>query len=336
MDNTHLPPLPAANQSGPEVCAVACLYLAVIDDLTEEQVALLNAHVATCAACGEEFRILERATWLVGSVVATAPLPRVDAAMRAMIEGRRQKQQPVTAPRAVFVRAPAFIARRPAPRRRLVSLTGGLVTAAIVMLALFASLHFSSIFDNTGKQNAFALPANLSWNQYVLYHSETRIGANGQLYQVNSYDDMSTGDMHVETMMDNQLDVIAVGNNQETVGIDMLHHVAQMGADRWMVDDSLFDLKQLRHDFQTKDATFIGTDTFRGQTVYRIRCKDGLVMLLDMQYRPVNVLRGAVGSGTGEPIYTSLQLLPPSQVSASMWDMSIPPGYHMGTLPAQP
>ncbi len=301
MDNTHLPPLPAANQSGPEVCAVVRLYLAVIDDLTEEQVALLNAHVATCAACGEEFRMLERATRLVGSAVATAPSPRVDAAIRAMIEGRGQKQQPL----------PAFSTRRPAPRRRYISLTGGLVTAAIVMLALFASLHFSSIFDNAAKQNAFALPANLSWNQYVLYHSETRIGADGQLYQVDSYDDMRTGDMRVETKMDNQLDVIAVGNNQETIGMDMIHHVAQMGADKWMVDNSLFNLQELRHDFQTKDATYIGAETFRGQTVYRIRCKDGLVMLLDMQYRPVNVLRGAVGPGTGEPIYTSLQLLPP-------------------------
>jgi hypothetical protein len=65
--------------------------------------------------------------------------------------------------------------------------------------------------------------------------------------------------------------------------------------------------------------------------VYRIRFRDGLVMLLDMQYRPVNVL-----SGTGEPLYTSLQLLSPSQVSPSMWDMSIPPGYHMGTLPPTP
>jgi len=55
-----------------------------------------------------------------------------------------------------------------------------------------------------------------------------------------------------------------------------------------------------------------------------------------MQYRPVNVLRGAVGPGTGEPIYTALQLLPPSQVSASMWDMSVPKGYHMGNLPTQP
>jgi hypothetical protein len=336
MDYTNLPPLPAANQSGPAVCAVIRLYLAIIDDLTEEQATLLNAHLATCAACGEEFHILERATWLVGSAVATTPSPRVDAAIRAMIEGRGQRQRPVTTPHPVFVPAPVFITRRPAPRRRLVSLAGGLVTAAVVLLALFASLHFSSIFDTTGVHTAFALPANLSWNQYVLYHSETRNAAGGQLYHVDSYDELDSGNMRVETKMDNELDVIAVGNNQETVGMDTLHHVAQMGADRWMVDDSLFDLQQLRHDFQTKDATYIGTDTFRGQAVYRIRCKDGLVMLLDMQYRPVNVLRGAVGPGTGEPIYTSLQLLPPSQVSPSMWDMSVPPGYHMGTLPAQP
>ena len=336
MDNTNVPPLPAANQSGPEVCAVIRLYLAIIDDLTEEQAALLNAHVAKCVACGEEFRILERATLLVGSGAATAPSRRVDAAIRAMIEGRGQRQQPVTTPHPIFVSTPAFITRRLAPRRRLVSLAGGLVTAAIVLLALFASLHFSSIFDTTSMHTAFALPANLSWKQYVLYHSETRIDAGGQLYQVDSYDELDTGNMRVETKMENQVDVIAVGNNQETVGMDMLHHVAQMGADQWMVDDSLFDLQQLRHDFQTKDATYIGTDTFRGLAVYRIRYKDGFVMLLDMQYRPVNVLRGAVGPGTGEPIYTSLQLLPPSKVSPSMWDMSIPPGYHMGTLPAQP
>ena len=328
MENTNLPPLPAAHQSGPEVCAIVRLYLAVIDDLSEEQVALLHTHIATCAACGEEFRILERATWLVGSAVATAPSPRVDAAMRAMIEGRELRRRPAP--------VPVSIHRRPVPRRRLASLTGALVTAAVVALALFASLHFSSIFDNSGKQSAFAFPAHLSWNQYVLYHSETRIGAGGQLYEVDSYDDLSTGDMRVETKMDNELDVVAVGNNQETMGMDTIHHVAQMGADNWMVDDSLFDLAALRHDFQTKDAMYAGTETFRGQSVYRIRCRDGLVMLLDMQYRPVNVLRGAVGPGTGEPIYTSVQLLLPSQVSTSMWAMSVPPGYHMGTLPARP
>lgn len=336
MDNTYLPslpPLPAINQSGPEVCAVVRLYLAVMDDLTltEEQVALLNAHIAACAACGEEFRVLEHATRLVRRTAATAPSPRVDAAIRALIEGGRQRQRPAATPTLITRRT-----RRIVPRRRLVGLPGGLVAAAVVLLALFASLHFTSIFDNTSPQTTFALPAHLSWNQYVLYHSETRTSASGELYQVESYDELSTGNMHVETKMDNQLDIITVGNDHETLGMDTIHHVAQMGADQWMVDDSLFDLNALRHDLRTKDAVYIDTKSFRGQTVYRIRCKDGLVMLLDMQYRPVNVLRGAVGPGTGEPIYTALQLLPPSQVSASMWDMSVPQGYHMGNLPAQP
>ena len=325
MDMTNLPPLPPANQSGPAVCAVVRLYLAVIDDLSQEQIALLQAHLATCATCTEEFRMLERATWLVGSAVATAPSRHVDAAIRALMEGREQRQRP----------APVHITRRPA-QRRVASLGGALVAAAVLMLALFASLHFSSIFDNAGPQTAFALPAHLSWGQYVLYHSETRMSKDGHLYEVDSYDDLGTGDMRVETKMDTALDIIAVGNNQETMGMDTIHHVAQMGADNWMVDDSMFNLQQLRHDFQTKDAVYLGTDTFRGQKVYRIRFGDGLVMLLDMQYRPVNVLRGAVGPGTGEPIYTSLQLLSPSQVSPSMWDMSIPPGYHMGALPATP
>ena len=336
MDNTYLPslpPLPAINQSGPEVCAVVRLYLAVMDDLTltEEQVALLNAHIGACAACGEEFRVLEHATRLVGRAAATAPSPRVDATIRALIESGRQRQRPASTPTLITRRT-----RRTVPRRRLVGLPGGLVAAAVVLLALFASLHFTSIFDNPSPQTAFALPAHLSWNQYVLYHSETRTSASGELYQVESYDELSTGKMHVETKMDNQLDIIAVGNDHETLGMDTIHHVVQMGADQWMVDDSLFDLNALRHDLQTKDAVYIDTESFRGQTVYRIRCKDGLVMLLDMQYRPVNVLRGAVGPGTGVPIYSVLQLLPPSQVSASTWDMSVPPGYQMGTLPAQP
>ncbi len=324
MDKTNLPPLPPANQSGPEVCAVVRLYLAVIDDLTEEQTTPVQTHIATCAACQAEFRILERATWLVGSAVTSAPSPRVDTAIRTLIEGREQRQRPV----------PVYITRRPAQRRRVASLGGALVAAAIAMLALFASLHFSSIPDNT--QTAFRLPANLSWSHYVLYHSETRMSKDGHLYEVDTYDDLGTGDMRVETKMDTELDIIAVGNNQETMGMDTIHHVAQMGADSWMVDDSMFDLQQLRHDIQTKEAVYLGTDTFKGQKVYRIRFRDGLVMLLDMQYRPVNVLRGAVGPGTGEPIYTSLQLLSPAQVSPSMWDMNIPPGYHMGALPATP
>src|SRR5690242_8887261 len=106
MDTMNLPPLPPANSRGPEVCAIVRLYLAVIDDLTPEQTMLLQSHLATCATCQEEFRILERATWLVSNAVRTAPSPRVDAAIRAVIEGREQRRRP----------APVPIARRPAPR----------------------------------------------------------------------------------------------------------------------------------------------------------------------------------------------------------------------------
>jgi len=135
---------------------------------------------------------------------------------------------------------------------------------------------------------------------------------------------------------DGQVDVVVVSDNHEMLGMDMIHHVAQMGTDSWMVDDSLFDLSQLRHDIQTHNAVYLDTDSFKGQEVYRIRWKDGLVLLLDMQYRPVNVLRGAVGPGTGAPIYTTLKLMPSSQVSSSMWDMSVPHGFQMGQLPEKP
>ena len=127
-----------------------------------------------------------------------------------------------------------------------------------------------------------------------------------------------------------------VGDQQAMLGKDMLHHVAQWGADAWAVDDSMFDLAELRHDLQTKAAVYLDKENYRDQEVYRIRCKDGLVMLLDMDYRPVNVLEGAVGPGIGEPMYDTLKLMSISELPDSMWDMSVPAGFQMGTLPAKP
>src|SRR5579872_5530907 len=122
MDNSELPflpPIPAAHQSGPEVCAVVRLYLAVIDDLPEQQIALLNAHLVTCAACMDAYRALERATQLVRNAVATAPSMRVDAAIQALIAGREQRQQsqPLAVLRPTFTPMPALSGRRNAPRR---------------------------------------------------------------------------------------------------------------------------------------------------------------------------------------------------------------------------
>jgi hypothetical protein len=347
--NTHnsvgipndLPPIPPLGATGPDVCETVQLYLAIIDDLTPQQIAQLSEHVVTCAACSEAFETLERATHLVGGLVASEPSTRVDAAISALLERERASQrtkapdrQPVTANRV-----PSRRVQRPARRRQPALIAGELVAAAVLLLALFASLHFSGIFGGiggNGPQTTFTLPSSLSWNGYVLYHNQTRMATNGELYEVTSYHDLGTGNMHVETKMDSQLDVVAVGNSQEMLGMDTIHHVAQMGAEQWSVDDSIFNLNALRHDLQAKQDTYLGTGTFQGQPVYRIRCSNGLVMLLDMHYMPVNVLRGTPGSGTGSPIYTTLKMLPSSQVPASMWNMSIPPGYHMGTLPPPP
>ena len=322
-----LPPIPEAGESGPDVCAVVRLYLAIIDDLTPQQVAQLSEHVVTCAACGEMFETLERSTHLVGSLSASEPSPRIDAAMLTLMEGNTTRGMQQRARRPI-----------PARRRRAAWIVGELVAAAAIILALFTSIHLFGLFGGggVGPQTAFSLPASLSWSQFVLYHSETRTSTDGELYQVESYHDLATGSMHVETKMDGRMDVVAVGNHQQMLGMDTIHHVAQMGANRWSVDDSLFDLDALRHELQIGQATYMDIDNFKGQSVYRIRMPDGLVMLLDMQYMPVNVLRGAVGPGTGYPIYTDLKLLPSSQVPGSMWDMNIPPGYHMGSLPPEP
>jgi hypothetical protein len=186
------------------------------------------------------------------------------------------------------------------------------------------------------KVDAFALPANLSWSNYVLYHSETINGANGMVYHVESYHDLGSNNMHVETKADGQVDVVVVGDDHAMLGMDMMHHVAQWNADAWAVDDSMFDLAELRHELQTQSAIYLDKESFRGQEVYRIRCKNGLVMLLDMNYMPVNVLQGSSSADMARPMYDTLKLMPASQVHASMWDMSVPPGFHMGSLPSKP
>ena len=128
----------------------------------------------------------------------------------------------------------------------------------------------------------------------------------GRAISVDTYYDPATGNMHVETVMPGSMDVVAVGDGHTMLGMDMMHHVAQWDANEWSNDESMFDLAAIRNDMKTSRAAFMDKDMFRGQAVYRIRCSNGLVLLLNMQYEPVNVLRGAVGPGTGEAIYDSL------------------------------
>ncbi len=346
MNRTDLPPIPGAGEYGPQVCNTVSLYLAVLDDLSPEQVNLLFKHVSICSACAAEFQLLNNATHLVAGLAATKPSPRVDAAISQYChpEPIRSTQGKLRegSPRLSFIamqstqnrkrlRKPAHIT---ALRSRSAWLIGQIAVAAVLLFGILTATHFISLAPN-GSQ-AFALPANLSWSNYVLYHSETRISTNGMHYRIDSYHDLGSNNMHIEITASRQLDVVVVGDEHAMLGKDMLHHIAQWGADAWAVDDSMFDLTELRHDLQTKSAVYLDKENFQGQEVYRIHCKNGLVMLLDMDYMPVNLLQGATGSSTGEPMYDTLKLMPASEMPDSMWDMNIPAGFQMGTLPAKP
>jgi hypothetical protein len=323
MNSTHLPPLPKEGESGPQVCDTVRLYLAVLDDLTPEQVNLLFKHVDVCPACNEEFRLMNDATRQVRDLGVSSPSRRVDAAIMAL----QMKQPEMRTGKPV---KPAALSGRSI---KVISQT--VVAIAAVLLFMFLTVtHFIAFAPN--KANTFELPANLSWSNYVLYHSQTINGANGMVYRVESYHALGSNHMHVETMADGQMDVVVVGDDHSMLGMDMMHHVAQWNADAWAVDDTVFDLAELRHELQTKSAVYLDKESFRGQEVYRIRCKDGLVMLLDMNYMPVNVLQGSSSADMAKPMYDTLKLMPNSQIHASMWDMSVPPGFHMGTLPSKP
>jgi hypothetical protein len=323
MNSTHLPPLPKEGESGPQVCGIVRLYLAVLDDLTPEQVNLLFKHVNTCLTCSEEFQLINSATRLVGGLDASSPSRRVDAAIMALQIDQNG------------MRTGKAVKRVPLRGRSIKIISQAVVAIAAIFLFMFlTATHFIALAPS--RANAFGLPANLSWSNYVLYHSETRIGANGMVYHVESYHYLGSNHIHVETMADGQVDVVVVGDDHAMLGMDMMHHVAQWNADAWAVDDSVFDLAELRHELQAKSAVYLDKESFQGQEVYRIRCKDGLVMLLDMNYMPVNVLQGSSSSDMAKPMYDTLKLMPVSGMSPSMWDMSVPPGFHMGTLPAKP
>jgi hypothetical protein len=317
--NADLPPLPDISRRGPQVCATFRLYLAVLHDLPPDQVLLVQTHVQTCADCAREHHLLEHVTQLVISLPASTPSNRVDQTVMAAIAAKGNGHTPIH---------PTI---QPPARKRRLWLTGQLAAAAVLLLALVMVIHFTNLLPSS--QPAFALPNTLSWNGYVLYLSETRIAANGERYHVTTYHILGTSHMHVETTMPGSLDVVAIGDEHDMLGMDMTHHIAQRGAHTWSVDDSIFNAEELRNELKTHQAMFLGKDRFQSQDVYRIRCANGLVILLNMYYQPVNVLSGI---DTGEPMYETLALLPASQVPESMWDMTIPPGFQMGKLPERP
>ncbi|GCE14085.1 hypothetical protein [Tengunoibacter tsumagoiensis] len=313
MNNTHLPILPSTGERGPEVCEIIRLYLAVWDDLSPLQREQVMGHVHSCQGCTEELRLLQQVTNLVATMETSSPSARVDAAIRAAIAARGM-QQNVQA--SFKVRFPRFL-----------SLAGALAAVALIVLVLLLVHPFG------GSEKAFALPANLTWQPYVLYHTQTMKSSDGQTYQVISYHDMSDHHLKVETKMDDQVHIIVLQDEQKSLGLDMMHHVAQWNATSWSVDESMFNLAQLRHDLQTGHAVYQGKRQFQGQDVYDIGYPDGTILMLDMHYMPINVLSPAQSM---KPVYTTLQWLSPTQVPASTWDMQIPADYHMGQLPARP
>jgi hypothetical protein len=148
---------------------------------------------------------------------------------------------------------------------------------------------------------------------------------------------MSTDSANIEVVIPGKIDIVVVKDAQKSLGLDMMHQVAQWGAPDWIQSDtSMFDLNRLRKELQTGQATYLGQAVYEGQSVYRVRLPEGNILLLDAHYMPVNVLENGDDSGTGKPMYNTLRWLPPSQVPSSMWDMTVPPNFNMGALPSQP
>lgn len=327
MNNTDLPPLPGAGEHGPEVCRTVRLYLAVLHDVSTEQARVLFEHVKICSECAAELHLMTLATYLANPADMSPP-PQVDQAIRAAIAARSSMHFPE------YLKTLRSLHSHHTSRSHRFLWLIGQVAAVVLLLTTLTVVHFLN--GSLATSRGFVLPTSLSWSGYVLFYRETKMGMNDMLYNVNCYHDLNTGRMHVETMAGSDLDIVVVGDDRTLLGEDLIHHIAQWNAYTWSVDDSMFDLAQLRSDLQANRALYEGTGVFHGQVVYRIRWKDGLVLLLNTHYWPVNVLRDAHGPGTGQPVYKTLTWLKVSQVPGTLWEIRVPTGFRMGDLPAGP
>ncbi|MBV9617190.1 MAG: zf-HC2 domain-containing protein [Ktedonobacteraceae bacterium] len=327
MNNTDLPPLPSMPVISPEVCETVSLYLAVSHDLTDEQKRRVSIHLQVCPQCVNEYHLVRRAAQLVRGMEGSEPSARVDIAVMAAIAAHSRSTNPsLETPRTP---RPIPYNRNNARARRKRIPVGGLVAAAAVLIvALVSILHFV-IMPNSAR--AFYVPSD-AWNG-VLYYTETVVTSDGKQYHIATYHSMRNDKMNVHTTMDGTLDVMAVSDGHQTVGMDMMHNVVQMNANAWLSDDSLFDLNRLNADLKSGRATYLGTGKFNGQDVYRIS-DNGEILLLDMQYKPVNVLQNANGSSTAKPVYDKMQML--NKAPHGTWNMTPPSGFKSGQLPAKP
>jgi hypothetical protein len=329
MNNTDLPPLPPTGVISQEVCDAVSLYLAVSHDLTEEQKHRVSVHLKVCPQCVREYRLVKRSAQLVSSLEGSEPSARVDVAVMAAIAARASSGIDRYVDTSASLRSIPFNRNSGGNRRRRVPVGSLVAAAAVLIVALVGVLHFVIM---PGSASAFQVPAG-SWNG-VIYHTQTVVSSNGDQYHVATYHDMMNDMMNVETTMGTKLDVMVVSDGNQTLGMDMKNNVAQMNANAWLSDDSLFNLKQLNQDLQAHRATYLGISQYNGQEVYRIRDQNGEILLLDMKFKPVNVLQDANGSGPAKAVYDKMQFL--DNAPTGMFDTKLPKGFKMGALPAKP
>lgn len=339
MSNTDLPLIPPLGRSSPEVCNVVRLYLAIKHELSAHQIQELNAHLQVCPACTLEYRLMKRTTQLIAQLDSSTPSPRVDQAVRDAIAKRCSAN---TGRISKPLRLP------PPPERKLVALKkrGGMsrkvavliAAAAVILLAISGPLYAHLT------QPSFALPASVSWSAYVLHYTQTHMDDQGVPKTVEAYHSLADDRMNVETRMggkqDVKLDVVMIADaDHKSVVMDMMHsHFVQSGAeslkwdtDNWNNNKWMFDLTKLRSDIQANRASYLGSGTFQGEKVYQVRYPNGDVLLLDMSYKPVNVLQGGIH---GKPLYDdTLQWLSPTKVRADLWNMTPPAGFTPGNMP---
>jgi hypothetical protein len=338
MNNLDLPPFPIPGARGPQVCEAVRFYLALVDELPFEQVRVLSEHVKDCPACAAEFQRLQQSARLLASLPESTPSARVDQAIQVFLRNQqrpvRHPAQPALSmePLARQLHAPVKRRKTASTRRRMGLLS---LAAAVLLILVVAGVFLRGIIWPASPATAFQLPANLSWSGYVLHYTQTQHDARGKAYQVEVYQDLATNQMHIESRMKGAFDVVVVTDQQDMLGKDMMHHIAQKGQSvaQWAVDGSLFDLQQLRQDLSTQRASYLGTSTFANQEVYQIRASNNEILLLNMHYLPVNVLAASTRAST--PLYSVCELMPTAQVDDSMWDMRVPSNFHMGKLPTR-
>lgn len=332
-NDTNLPSLSAAVARGKVSCAVIRPYLAVFEDLPPDQAQIVLAHVQTCQDCTLELQQFTRANRLVASLSAVAPSARVDRAVLAVIAARGEQAR--LAQELQQQQQTRLVRQRRPPR--VLSWSGGLAVAAVLVLA--AIFLFRNIIL---PMQAFAIPANLSWNGYVLHYNYEHANGSGTSYLMDCYQDLGQQKLHAETSMPGQWDIVLVGNQQSMLGKDMMHQVAQENVDGWDLCSPQFNLDSLRTAIQQKQDVYLGKSQFGGQDVYQIRNNNGLILLLDMDYRPVNALQptpsstGTTSHTVYRPLYTQVNLMPSSQVESNLWDRSVPPHFRMGTITSMP